>query len=103
MRRTFEALLDLGSDVSAKGIGHGISEYREIPQRLHEHGVLGEEESQIMKMMAGYRNRMVHFYHEVSIQELYDICTNHLHEIRLCGQAIKKWVKDHPEMTEKSL
>ena len=31
--------------------------------------------------MAGYRNRLVHFYHEVSVEELYQITTHHLSDL----------------------
>ena len=31
--------------------------------------------------MAGYRNRMVHFYKEISAEELYDILLNELKDI----------------------
>ena len=103
LRRALEALLDLGRHVVAKGFGQGISEYREIAQKLHEKGVLNQEQAQVMRKMAGYRNRLVHFYHEVSIQELFDICTVHLHEVRECGQAIKDWLTDHQEMVDTTL
>lgn len=31
--------------------------------------------------MAGYRNRMVHLYHEISAKEIYEILKNHLSDI----------------------
>jgi len=103
LRRALEALLDAGRHIAAKGFGQGISEYREIPEKLYEYGVLGGEEARLMKKMAGYRNRLVHFYHEVSIQELYEICTGNLEEVRALGMAMKEWIKDNPEMADRSL
>ena len=103
LRRALEALLDLGRHIAAKGFGLGVSEYEEIAQRLHELGILDENNAQIMRKMAGYRNRLVHFYHEVSTQELYDVCSKHLDEVRQCGQSMKQWIKMHPEMIDTTL
>jgi uncharacterized protein YutE (UPF0331/DUF86 family) len=44
-------------------------------------GVLDPKNARLLSMMAGYRNRMVHFYHEVTVEELYEICTRHLQQI----------------------
>jgi hypothetical protein len=38
---------------------------------------------------------MVHFYHEITPEEIYDICRNHLDEIRLSnglGKIRKRWM-----------
>jgi uncharacterized protein YutE (UPF0331/DUF86 family) len=103
LRRALEALLDAGRHIAAKGFGQGVSEYREIPEKLHECGALGHEEARLMKKMAGYRNRLVHFYHEVSRQELYEICTMKLNELSALSSSIKQWIKTHPEITDRSL
>lgn len=74
LRRALEALFDIGRHLLARGYGVGISEYREIAAKLADCSVLGADESSLMKTLAGYRNRLVHFYHEVSTDELYEIC-----------------------------
>ena len=75
LRRALEALMDLGRHILAKGLGRAASEYREVPRQLHDARVLDEETSGRMTDMAGYRNRLVHFYDEVTPRELYAICT----------------------------
>ena len=47
--------------------------------------------------VAGYRNRMVHFYHEVSTDELYAICTTELADVELIAGSYRRWVAAHPE------
>ncbi len=37
LRRSLEALLDIGRHILAKGFGIGASEYKEIPRWLNEH------------------------------------------------------------------
>lgn len=103
LRRALEAMLDLGRHVVAKGLGKGVSEYKEIPVHLSQAGILSSERARMMKQMAGYRNRLVHFYHEVSVQELYTLCTEHLQDIRAVSQEIKGWLKSHPQVMDDQL
>ena len=103
LRRALEAMLDLGRHVVAKGLGKGVSEYKEIPVLLSQAGILSTERARVMKQMAGYRNRLVHFYHEVSVQELYVLCAGQLQDIRSVTQEINEWLKAHPEIMDDQL
>ena len=60
-RRALEALLDLGRHILTKGFSLGVSEYKEIATRLGEQGVLSQGEAELLRTLAGYRNRLVHF------------------------------------------
>ena len=82
LRRSLEALFDIGRHILAKKYGIPVVEYKEIAKRLFEKNVLSADEAEWMRKMAGYRNRMVHFYREVSAEELHEICLNRLGEIR---------------------
>lgn len=77
LRRAIEALLDLGRHILSKGFGRAVAEYKDIGVKLSEEGVLSETHGTLFRKIAGYRNRMVHFYHEVSKQELCIIISNH--------------------------
>ncbi|MFO7876678.1 MAG: DUF86 domain-containing protein [Desulfovermiculus sp.] len=103
MRRALEAMLDLGRHVAAKGLGKGVSEYKEIASHLAQAGILSAETAQLMKQMAGYRNRLVHFYHEVSTEELYTLCANNLEDIRAVIQEITDWLNSHPQIMDSEL
>lgn len=103
LRRCLESLMDLGRHVLAKGFGHGVSEYKEIASGLGEERILNAEGSARFKTLAGYRNRMVHFYHEVSDRELFEICSSQLSDVTDVSGAIKKWINDHPELIDESL
>ena len=95
--------MDLGRHVLAKGFGRGISEYKGIASGLEEAAVLDKRDSAILKVLAGYRNRMVHFYHEISDKELFEICSSQLSDIRYVAGAIKTWVNYHPEFINGTL
>lgn len=54
-------------------------------------------------MLAGYRNRLVHFYQEVSPEELYQICARQLGDLEQILRAYRGWLREHPEMLDEML
>jgi len=102
LRRALEALLDMGRHILAKGFGKAVVEYKEIPIKLREEGILNEIETDLLREMAGYRNRMVHFYNEISSEELYQICAGQVGDIDKILTLILTWIESHPEMIDKS-
>ncbi len=103
LRRSPEALFDLGRHILAKGFGHGITEYKQIALALGEQGVLSEEESSLLRILAGYRNRLVHFYHDVEADELYEICAHQLQDVERIANALRTWIGEHPHLLDDSL
>ena len=103
LRRSLEALLDLGRHVLAKGFGGAVTEYKQISSELLKFGILSKENSEKLRLLAGYRNRMVHFYHEISNHELYEICSKELGDIEQVLEDILTWIKNHPDMIDKTL
>ena len=53
--------------------------------------------------MAGYRNRMSHFYHAVTDQELYAICAREIGDVLAVRDAFKSWIENHPESIDTAL
>ncbi len=103
LRRALEALLDLGRHILARGFGQGATEYKEIASGLAEHGVLGPADADRLRVLAGYRNRLVHFYHEVRDAELYEICAFQLADLESIVSVYRRWLHTHPEMVDPSL
>jgi uncharacterized protein YutE (UPF0331/DUF86 family) len=101
VRRGLEALLDLGRHVLAKGFGRAVVEYKDIPLQLREIGVLGEREAGLLRDMAGYRNRLVHFYSEVTPQELFHIRSSRLTDIEDVLSGLLRWLQAHPELMDR--
>ncbi|MDZ4383258.1 MAG: HepT-like ribonuclease domain-containing protein, partial [Thermodesulfovibrionia bacterium] len=91
-----------GRHILAKGFGKAVVEYKEIPIKLREEGILNEIETDLLREMAGYRNRMVHFYNEISSEELYQICAGQVGDIDKILTLILTWIESHPEMIDKS-
>lgn len=92
LRRALEALLDLGRHILAKSFGTGVEEYKEIGPALARHGVIPEEHAGLFRIMAGYRNRMVHFYHEIGDEEIREICAGQLGDIETVLESMKEWI-----------
>jgi uncharacterized protein YutE (UPF0331/DUF86 family) len=103
LRRSLEALLDIGRHILAKAFDITASEYKGIPHHLHEVGILTEEEAYILREMAGYRNRLVHFYDQVSTEELYTICTQQIEDVSRLAYRLRDWVASHPELVDRAL
>jgi len=103
LRRALEALLDLGRHILAKGFGQGVSEYKAVARALAEVGVLNAEEAHLLAVLAGYRNRLVHFYHEVTPEELYAICVQQLDDVLRLAEALRRWAATHPHRLDRTL
>jgi uncharacterized protein YutE (UPF0331/DUF86 family) len=103
IRRALEALFDLGRHVMARGFGVGVTEYKEIAENLGSQGVLSATHAGLMKILAGYRNRLVHFYHEVSADELFEICSTELNDVISLQDELRRWLGSHPDLVDSAL
>jgi uncharacterized protein YutE (UPF0331/DUF86 family) len=103
LRRSLEALLDLGRHMLAKGFGEPAAEYKAIATGLERHQVLDPPTARLLRTLAGYRNRMVHFYHELSAEELHDICANQLGDLEGVRDAFLEWIRANPERIDRAL
>lgn len=103
IRRALEGLMDLGRHVLAKGFGRAVAEYKEIARELRDKGVLNQTDAGTMTMLAGYRNRMVHVYQDVTPRELYEICCHQFEDVKRIAERLLRWTNEHPEMIDASL
>jgi uncharacterized protein YutE (UPF0331/DUF86 family) len=103
LRRALEALLDLGRHVLAKGFGLPVAEYAAIAEQLGAKGVVSGDLAASLKLMAGYRNRLVHEYDVVTPSELYSILTEQISEVVTISDAIRSWLAENPERVDRSL
>jgi len=100
LRRALEAVFDIGRHILAKTSGFKEIEYKAIAKQLGEKQIITRELSDILYVMAGYRNRMVHFYKEVTPEELYYIVVNHLGDIDRFNRAIVAFIRTYEEKTK---
>lgn len=93
LRRSLEAVFDAGRHILAR-TGHVafVTEYQGIARGLVEAGVVDPSLGEPLVRMAGYRNRLVRFYHAVSDKELYEILRTRLGDLRGFVRAIKDYL-----------
>ena len=65
--------------------------------------MLGRDEAALFRKMAGYRNRMVHLYDEVTTEELYRICAEHLDDFDNIIDPIMTWLRKNPEKLDNEI
>ncbi len=103
LRRSLEGLLDLGRHVLAKGFGKVVPDYAAVADALAAQGILSPESGAKLRLMARYRNRMVHFYDQVLPPELYSILVGKRGDVEEILIAIQSWLAAHPEACDDDL
>lgn len=99
LRRSLEAIFDIGRHLLAKTAGKGIVEYKEIAGALGQRGFITREQAERLRLMAGYRNRLVHFYHDVTDNKLYLILKNNLSDMENFVIEIKTFIEKYRQRT----
>lgn len=90
LRRSLEAIFDIGRHVLAKsGSLELAGEYKSIAKGLAGNKFVSDSLGKKLIQMAGYRNRMVHFYSMVTEKELYDILQDNLSYIEQFTMEIR--------------
>lgn len=103
LRRALEGLLDLGRHVLSKGFGKVVPDYASVADELAAHGVLPPETATKLRLMARYRNRMVHFYDEILPGELYGILARQRGDVEEVLATQQRWLAAHPEICDDEL
>ncbi|MEN6320248.1 MAG: DUF86 domain-containing protein [Syntrophaceae bacterium] len=81
LHRALEAVMDIGAHILSRIPGSRPSSYKDIPRLLEKNKIIPDDFAiQRLSKMAGYRNRMVHFYGEITEREIYDIIQDELED-----------------------
>jgi uncharacterized protein YutE (UPF0331/DUF86 family) len=90
VRRALEALFDIARHLLAKGKGRGSLEYKEVARLTGHYGLITDPAlAAKLEEMAGFRNRLVHFYDEVTPRELFAVVTSELGDIEAVAEALR--------------
>jgi uncharacterized protein YutE (UPF0331/DUF86 family) len=90
LRRGLEALLDAARHLLAKAHGVGAVEYRQVALRAAEQGIiLDRAVAETFRKLAGYRNRLTHFYADITPQELFLIVTGELGDVEKVADELR--------------
>jgi uncharacterized protein YutE (UPF0331/DUF86 family) len=95
LRRSIEAVFDISRHILSKSYEFKSLEYKDVAQALGEKQIVPSEYAETLVKMAGYRNRMVHYYKEVKPDELYDILQKDLGGIERFLVEIEKFLQNY--------
>lgn len=97
LHRALEGVFNISAHLLSRIPGGQATKYEDIARNLGKFGIIDKEfaESQLTQM-ADYRIRLVHFYAEVSPEEVYKIIREDLGDFETFLAAIKN-VIEHPE------
>lgn len=73
-----EACLSVGNHIIARERLGVPQNYQDVFLLLEKNGILPETFAKEMKKMARFRNKLVHIYWEIDVEQLYDILTTKL-------------------------
>ncbi len=91
LRRALEALLDVARHLLSKGFGQRSLEYRQVAQLSTEKGLIRDAElGKRFLLIASYRNRLTHFYSEVTPAELYEIASEKLGDVEAIAAELRQ-------------
>lgn len=95
LRQALEGVFHIGSHILSRIPGGRATEYKEVALKLGELGIIDKDFSQTkLKNMAGYRNRLTHFYAEITPEEIYKIIRENLEDFKIFIGAIKILLKN---------
>ena len=81
LRRILEIVLDIGRHIIARQALGRPGDYTQIFDILGQQGVLPQDYVARNRGLPGYRNRLVHIYHEITSGEIFEIISVRLKDI----------------------
>lgn len=97
LHRALEGVFHITGHILARVPGGQATQYSEMAKKLGEIGVVPQEfASGKLVTMAKYRNRLVHFYAQITPEELYGVLQNDLGDFTIFLTGVKKLL-EHPE------
>lgn len=103
LREALEGVFNIGAHILSRIEGGRTTEYKEIAKKLGEFGIVEKDFARgALARMAGYRNRLTHFYADVPAAEIYKVIHENLGDFEVFLAAIKR-VLEHPEQFDLSV
>lgn len=97
LRRALEALFDIGGHIISRfpySPSKRPKTFKEIASALGEKNIIDKKFAvDKLTKMAGYRNRLVHFYNEITKEELYQIIDKDLRDLETFAKSVIEVVK----------
>ena len=103
LRRAIESLLDVARHLLSSAFGMGSLEYRQVAQLAAEEDVLRDPElAARFVQIAGFRNRLTHYYEAVTPEELYNILCHHVSDLDAVAAELRRAAEELGYLTEEA-
>jgi uncharacterized protein YutE (UPF0331/DUF86 family) len=90
LHRALEGVFNIGNHILSRIPGATATQYKEIATKLLENKIISAEFSERLVEMAKYRNRIVHFYAQITPEELYKLINEDLKDFEIFLSFVKK-------------
>lgn len=96
LHRALEGVFNIAAHLNVrKAGGAGAAGYKDIARTYGELGFVDAEFAhEALTHMAGYRNRLVHFYADITPKETYTLITEHLDDFSTFMRSVRDVLKD---------
>lgn len=94
LRYALEAVFDICAHILARIPGAEVGEYKVMAREMGKQKILPTDFAEgPLQEMAGYRNRLTHFYFEITPKEMYAIIKNDLGDLETFMKYMKKLIE----------
>ncbi len=95
LHRALEGVFNIAAHILSRIPGAQATTYKDTALKLGEFGIVEKQfaENNLAKM-ANYRNRLVHFYAEITPEELYGILHNNLADFDVFLHGVKELLEN---------
>lgn len=91
LHRALEGVFNISAHILSRIPGATATQYKEIALKLGEYKIVPLDFAQTkLVQMAKYRNRLVHFYAQITAEELYSLIKNDLSDFDIFLSSVKK-------------
>lgn len=91
VRRAVETVFDVARHLLSSSFGMGSLEYRQVAISAAERGLIRDPElGARFANIAGFRNRLVHHYEDVTSEELHRVVRDHLGDLDLIAEELRE-------------
>ena len=91
LRQALEGVFHIGAHILSRLPGGRATEYKSIALKLGELGIVEKNfAGSSLKAMAGYRNRLTHFYADITPEEIYEIIKENTGDFNIFLKSIKE-------------
>jgi uncharacterized protein YutE (UPF0331/DUF86 family) len=94
LRYALEATFDICAHILSRIPGAIVDEYKKMATEMGKQNIIPMDfAEENLYQMAGYRNRLTHFYFEISPKEMYEIIQNKLGDFKALLKYFKKVIE----------